>query len=150
MTLTADDLGVLGHLAVALGVMDDSGNPAPGWLEDPLGSLKTALADDAQREALIAFVDEAMGGADRETDLAGATWLPLVDLDDPALTFAVTLDDAAEDHVDVGLGLKRTTASPQSTSSVSGACSSAARSATTSSPRRSCSARPADASAHPR
>ena len=119
MTLTADDLGVLGHLAVALGVMDDSGNPAPGWLEDPLGSLKTVLADDAQREALIAFVDEAMGGADRETDLAGATWLPLVDLDDPALTFAVTLDDAAEDHVDVGLGLKRTTASPQSTSSVS-------------------------------
>ena len=119
MSLTADDLGVLGSLAIALGVMDDDGNPAPGWFEDPLASLKTVVADDAQRAALIAFVDEAMGGADRETDLAGATWLPVIALEDPPLSFAVTVDDAAADHVDIGLGISGTTASPASTSSVS-------------------------------
>ena len=68
MSVTADDLGVLGNLATAIGLLDDDGDPNPDWFGDPEESLTTMLADDGQREALIAFVDEAMGGADRETE----------------------------------------------------------------------------------
>ena len=50
---------------------DANGDPNPDWFGDPEASLKTMLADDEQREALIAFVDEAMGGADRDTDPTG-------------------------------------------------------------------------------
>ena len=44
------------------GLFDADGNPDSGWLADPGASLQTMLANPAQRNALIAFVDEAMGG----------------------------------------------------------------------------------------
>ena len=76
MSVTADDLGVLGSLGTAVGLFDADGDPNPGWFGDPAASLSTMLADEAQREALVEFVDEAMGGADRAADASGATWLP--------------------------------------------------------------------------
>ncbi len=119
MTVTADDLGVLGNLATAIGLLDSGGGPDPGWFGDPAASLSTMLADEGQREALIAFVDEALGGADREADASGATWLPLVSLDDPHLTVAVTIDDSPDTHVVIGVGAAYTTDSPASRTSVS-------------------------------
>jgi large repetitive protein len=119
MTVTAEDFGVLGNLATAIGLLDADGDPNPGWLGDPAESLSTMLADESQREALIGFVDEAMGGADRETDPSGATWLPLIALEDPDLTVAITIDDSPADHVTIGIGVKFTTANPASRSSAS-------------------------------
>ena len=76
------------------------------------------LADDDQRGALIAFVDEAMGGADRTTDPSGVVWLPIVSLDDPDLTVAVTVDDAPADGIHIGLGISVRTSAPASTTSL--------------------------------
>jgi len=59
VTVTADDLGVLSDLATALGIMRD-GSPDPGWLGDPAARLGTVLADDAQRQALVSFLDEVL------------------------------------------------------------------------------------------
>lgn len=117
MSITADDLGVLGNLATAIGLLDADGDPNPAWFGDPAESLSTILADEHQREALIGFVDEAMGGADRETDAGGATWLPIVTLEDPSLTVAITIDDAPTNHVVIGLGVTFSTTSPASRSS---------------------------------
>ncbi len=113
MSLGSDDLGVLGNLGKALGLFDADGNPDSGWLADPGASLQTMLANPAQRNALIAFVDEAMGGADRTTE-DGVTWLPIVQLDDPPLTVAITVDERPAEGLHIGLGLRFATIGPDS------------------------------------
>ena len=62
MTLAAEDLGVLGKLGKALGVFNADGNANPGWFGNPQEYLTDILTDENQREALIAFVDEVLGG----------------------------------------------------------------------------------------
>ncbi len=118
MTIAATDLGVLGNLAVALGIFTPDGDPNPDWFGHPEDSLKTILANRAQRQALLAFVDEALGGADRTTDPTGVVWLPIVQLDDPRLTVAVTVDDTQPDGIHIGVGLNVRTANPGSTSTL--------------------------------
>ena len=118
MTFAADDLGVLGNLAVALGVFTPDGDPNPDWFGNPEASLKDMLANEDQREALVAFVDEAMGGADRTTDPRGVVWLPIVQIDDPDLTLAVTVDDTRSEGLHIGLGLSVRTSNPSSTTSL--------------------------------
>ena len=119
MSITADNLGVLGNLATAIGLLDADGDPNPSWFGDPAESLSTMLADEGQREALIGFVDDAMGGADRETDPSGAIWLPIVTLEDPNLTVAITIDDSPANHVVIGVGIAFSTTNPGSRSSAS-------------------------------
>lgn len=118
MTFASDDLGVLGNLAVALGVFEPGGGPNPNWFGNPEASLKNMLANEDQREALLAFVDEAMGGADRTADPRGVIWLPIVHLEDPDLTIAVTVDESQSDGLHIGLGLSICTNDPQSTTSL--------------------------------
>ncbi len=117
MSFSTGDLGVLGRLAEALGIFK-GGEPNPDWFGSPEESLKNMLANDDQRAALIAFVDEAMGGADRETDPRGVVWLPIVALKDPDLTIAVTVDDQPVEGLHVGVGILVRTGAPTSTSSL--------------------------------
>jgi hypothetical protein len=118
MSFSTDDLGVLGNLAVALGLFTPGGSPNPDWFGDPEESLGNMLADNDQRAALIAFVDEAMGGADRTTDPRGVIWLPIVHLDDPDLTIAVTVDETPAEGIHIGLGVSVRTSNPRSESSL--------------------------------
>ncbi len=115
MDFSRGELGALHSLAGALGLLDANGQPNPNWLRDPLASLRRMLADDAQREALLAFVDEALGGGERRIDDHGAVWLPLVELHDPALTLFATVD-AQADEVRIGFALEARTAAPASRS----------------------------------
>lgn len=118
MSIATSDLGVLGNLAIALGVFTPEGEPDPAWFGDPGRALGRMLANQAQREALIAFVDEALGGADRSADPRGVLWLPIVELRDPALTIAVTMDDRPAEGIHLGLGLRVRTTGPGSESSL--------------------------------
>jgi hypothetical protein len=119
MSVATSDLGVLGNLAVALGLFTPNGQPNPSWFGHPEESLKNILTNDDQRAAIIAFVDEAMGGADRTTDPHGVVWLPIVSLDDPDLTVAITVDDKAPDGtIHIGVGLLVRTTSPTSETSL--------------------------------
>jgi large repetitive protein len=88
--MTAEDLGVLGDLATALGIMRD-GSPDPGWFGDPGERLSTVLSDDAQRDALVSFLDSVLDDGDVETDDQGRTFLPLVKQTDPNVTVGVVL-----------------------------------------------------------
>ena len=119
MSMQATDLGVLGNLAVALGVFTPDGDPNFDWFGNPEASLKTMLADDDQRAALVAFVDEAMGGADRDTDSTGVVWLPMVKLDDPSLDFSITIDDTQSSGIDIGIGVAVNTSSPATRTTLS-------------------------------
>ena len=119
MSFSSTDLGVVGNLAKALGILRPSGDPNPDWFGSPETSLRTILEQDDQRNALIAFVDEAMGGADRTTDPTGVVWLPIVTLEDPDITFAITVDDAPPDGIHIGIGISVRTSEPRSNSSLS-------------------------------
>ena len=75
------------------------------------------LSNPAQRAALIAFVDSAMGGADRSTE-AGVTWLPLIDIEDPPVGFALTIDESKPDGLHVGVGIRVRTSGPVSSTTL--------------------------------
>ncbi|UNK57357.1 hypothetical protein MNQ95_14675 [Pseudoxanthomonas daejeonensis] len=113
MSLGSGDFGVLGNLGKALGIFDAEGDPNQDWFANPEHSLRTILASPAQREALMAFVDEAMGGAERSTD-NGLTWLPLLQIEDPPLQVAVTVDERPTEGLHIGLGLRCSTTDPGS------------------------------------
>lgn len=111
MAVGKSDLGILGDLAVALGIFTPGGSPNADWFSDPAASLKSMLGNADQRQALIAFVDAALGGADRSTE-AGVIWLPVVEVAEPPLLFALTLDEGRADGLHVGLGVRVRTAAP--------------------------------------
>ena len=115
------DLGPVSSLATALGLLTPGGDPNPAWFGHPEEYLATVLAEEAQREALVAFVDDALGGEDRTTDAAGAVWLPVVSLKppQPLLDVSVVIDDTlSDDFVAVGLGLSVRTVAPASRSTI--------------------------------
>ena len=61
MTMTGEDLGVLESLAEALGIFED-GSPNSDWIGRPDHYLARMLSDDDQRQALVTFIDEVLGG----------------------------------------------------------------------------------------
>lgn len=90
MTLTQDGMGAFGSLAQALGITDGSGANS-AWFGDPMGTsgnahgLTTILADTGQRDALIAFVDEALGPPELHRE-GEQKWIPLFSESSPAIT----------------------------------------------------------------
>ncbi|MEO6411897.1 MAG: DUF6603 domain-containing protein, partial [Pedococcus sp.] len=90
MTLTQDGMGAFGSLAQALGITDGSGANS-AWFGDPMGTsgnthgLSTILADTGQRDALIAFVDEALGPPELHRE-GEQKWIPLFSESSPAIT----------------------------------------------------------------
>ena len=111
MSTTADDLGVLGNLAEAIGLTND-GAFEPGWLSDPGEHLGAMLANERQRDALVAFIDEVLGGADRSTGPDGSTWLPIAQASAPQVTVFVVVDDRDADSVAIGLGVRVASTAP--------------------------------------
>ena len=65
MSLAPSDLGELTQLATALGLVDGSGDFRDDWLSRPGHYLSSVLADPAQRDAMVSFVDDVLGGARR-------------------------------------------------------------------------------------
>ncbi|NYG07821.1 hypothetical protein BJ986_002308 [Phycicoccus badiiscoriae] len=122
MTLTQDGMGAFGSLAQALGITDGSGANS-AWFGDPMGTssnthgLTTILADTGQRDALIAFVDEALGPPDLHRE-GEQKWIPLFAETSPAITVyavvepvqgAVRVGVAVEHHAGTGAPSVKTT-----------------------------------------
>ncbi len=112
MALATEDLGVIGNLAEALGITE-GGSFKTDWLADPGKYLSRMLADQSQREALIAFVDEVLGGEDRSTGPDGAVWLPIAKSQPPAVARVfLVLDDRPANYVAIGLAVKVSSTAP--------------------------------------
>jgi hypothetical protein len=118
MTMTSDDLGVLSNLATAIGLFRD-GSPNSDWFGHPDTYLKDMLSSDVQREALIAFVDDVLGGEERVTAPGSTTWLPVVSLRPPTnphhLDVAVIITAPDGQPITIGLGLAAQTTDPVAT-----------------------------------
>src|SRR5690349_1600776 len=100
MTISPSDLGELGALARAIGLVSGSGGFQEDWLSRPGHYLANVLADADQRNALVELVDELLGGSERET-VNGLSWLPLVENANPNLTLYLVLDDRPSEQVNI-------------------------------------------------
>ncbi|WP_256841170.1 DUF6603 domain-containing protein [Ornithinimicrobium cryptoxanthini] len=110
MTIAESGLESFAQLTRALGITTTSGGPNAKWFQDPVGGttenptgLKTILANDDQREALVQFVDEVLGPpeADQREE---TTWLPLFRNPDPELTIYAVLTPVTG-AVQLGIGV---------------------------------------------
>ncbi|HKY27397.1 MAG TPA: hypothetical protein VJM12_05565, partial [Pyrinomonadaceae bacterium] len=101
------DLGELSGLATAVGLVDADGNPVESWFADPGAHLSRVLANPVQREALVSFVDEILGGSEATVDADGASWVPIVEVDEGTFRLFVTLrEENAGARVRVGVGTR--------------------------------------------
>ena len=71
------DLGDLATLASALGLLDDRGNLAPDWFSQPGHYLTQVLREAHQRESLVTFAGDLLGGGQPVADSQGRQWLPV-------------------------------------------------------------------------
>lgn len=110
--MNTSDLGVLSDLATALGLVHQ-GQFREDWLSDPSGHLARMLAEAEQREALVRFIDEVLGGEDRSTGPDGAVWLPIAEVADRSVRFYAVIDDRPVNEVHIGLAVKAVTSAPQ-------------------------------------
>ena len=80
------DLGDLATLASALGLLDDGGNLAPDWFSRPGYYLTQVLREAHQRESLVTFAGDLLGGGQPVADSQGRQWLPVAHAGDSAQT----------------------------------------------------------------
>ena len=113
MTLAEGDLGSFGNLARAIGLTTSSGTNS-AWFTDPAGGdggnptgLKTILSNPEQRDALVDFVDEALGPPAARTS-GTQRWIPLFQNDDPVITVYAVVE-ALTGSVRVGIGVEHST-----------------------------------------
>ena len=111
MALAANDLGVVGNLAEALG-LTSRGDFRADWLSDPGKHLSRMLAEDGQRAALIAFIDEVLAGEDRTTGPDGKVWLPIAKAQPPLARVYLVIDERPPDWVGIGVGVKVSSDTP--------------------------------------
>jgi hypothetical protein len=101
------DLGDLEDLATAVGLVDADGTPVESWFADPGTHLSRVLANPVQRQALVSFVDDLLGGDDATTDENGVSWLPVVEAGDGAFRLFVTLAETSGGAtIRVGVGVR--------------------------------------------
>jgi hypothetical protein len=90
MSIDGSSLGDIADLATALGLLDGSGSIVTGWFENPGAYVGTMLRDQGQRDALVQFVEAALGDQTTPvTDDPGRTWVPLFGLTAAVNLFAV-------------------------------------------------------------
>lgn len=100
--ITVEGLGPLVHLSRALGLVVGD-NLQPSWFQDPGLHLSRMLREPAQREALLAALDELIAqGESVPTDVRGRRWLRIAEVD-PVGVFAV-LHVLPSGEVELGVG----------------------------------------------
>ena len=86
MSLNVDSFGDLADVLYAIGLANPDGSLNRDWLSAPGDYLKTVLASESQRVALLRLLEEKLEG-DKETDSEGREWLPVVTADNEVAAF---------------------------------------------------------------
>jgi hypothetical protein len=109
MSIDGSSLGDIAALATALGLLDGSGNIVTGWFEDPGTHVGSMLRQQGQRDALVQFVQDALGDqAAPVTDDPGRTWVPLFGLTEAVNLFAVLEPNGRGTVVSAGVRIAAT------------------------------------------
>jgi hypothetical protein len=109
VSIDSSSLGDVAALATALGLIDESG-PVADWFENPGQYVGAMLRDQAQRDALVQFVQAALGDqAAPVTDDPGRTWVPLFGLTEAVDLFAVLEPNARGVVVSIGVRIAAST-----------------------------------------
>ena len=112
MALTEEGLGSFGQLARAIGLTTATGTNS-AWFTEPVGGtsnpagLKTILSSPDQREALLAFVDDALGPPEGRS-VGTQQWIPLFQNHEPSITVYAVVE-ALTGSVRVGVGVEHST-----------------------------------------
>jgi hypothetical protein len=111
----------LSDLGLAIGLLTPSSDAGveldSDWFSDPAARLKSVLADDARRAALVRFADAVLAG-DTGTERNGVELVRLLSLRElggeavPDLTVQASLDARPADYVEIGLAATLRTVSP--------------------------------------
>ena len=81
MTVNSSSLGDVGALATAIGLLGPDGSVDTTWFTDPGGHIRGMLRNQPQRDALVAFIQAALGDQTTPvTDDPGRAWVPLLRL----------------------------------------------------------------------
>jgi hypothetical protein len=97
-------LGDVAGLATALGLLDEGGSVDTSWFIDPGSHVKDMLREQAQRDALAQFIQDALGDETAAvTDDPGRTWIPLLKLTAGSDLFLVLEPNARGTVVSVGV-----------------------------------------------
>lgn len=112
----------MSDLLSAIGLVTPTGDFNGDWLGEPEKYLKTILADQNQREALLDLVESLRGGS-TERDAENRQWIELFSEDlsskDARIEFFLVVDDQPTNEVHLFLGVRFKTKPPtQSTSSL--------------------------------
>lgn len=116
------DFGDTRDLLAALGLVTPTGDFNDSWLGEPEKYLKTILADQNQREALLDFVEGVRNGS-TERDAENRQWIELFSedlLNGARIEFFLVVDDQPANEVHLFLGVRFRTDEPltQSVSSL--------------------------------
>ncbi|WP_298838161.1 DUF6603 domain-containing protein [uncultured Roseobacter sp.] len=109
-----DEFGDTSDLLSALGLVDEDGNFNSDWLANPETYLKSILANDHQREALLAFVTAIRGG-EAERDSENRLWVEIFAEALPGtgrIAFFLVVDDAPSSEVHISVGVRFETQAP--------------------------------------
>jgi len=110
MSIDGSSLGDVAALATALGLLDGSGSIVTGWFENPGAHVGAMLRDQGQRDALVQFVEDALGDQTAPvTDDPGRTWVPLFGLTDAVNLSAVLEPNGRGTVVSIGARIAATT-----------------------------------------
>jgi hypothetical protein len=116
--MSAINFGEIENLGKALGMLDGTGEFRSDWLTKPGDYMSSVLADETQRDALVQFVDDVLGGPSVAPDAEGLVWLQLATHTGPNVSVFLVLDPTPANYVGIGVGGKVNTASPASDVSV--------------------------------
>jgi hypothetical protein len=105
------DLGDLATLASALGLLNDRGDLTTDWFSQPGDYLTQVLREAHQREALVTFAGDLLGGGQPVADSKGRQWLPVAHAGDGVFTvYAVIGPDGPVIEAGAGARLDVTSA----------------------------------------
>lgn len=111
---SSGDFGTMSDLLSALGLVTSTGDFNGDWLGEPEKYLKTILADQTQREALLDFVESVRDGS-TEQDAENRLWIELFSeelLNGARIKFFLVVDDQPANEVHLFLGVRFQTYEP--------------------------------------
>ena len=110
MTFDQGSLGDLASLATALGLLGPDNQVSTAFFADPASAMAGMLRDATRRQALLDFLDQALGQGASPITEGNATWTPVLNVTDAVDLYLVVAPSVADPGGTVfGVGVRAAT-----------------------------------------